>query len=85
MINNYHNYMTYFFRIFILDASDRLFTYFISTGFLHFSYVIIAAFCQLCLINILLLAYSTYFLRNWMLLTILRQNETLTMLNIWAD
>jgi len=40
-----------FSRIFILDASDRHFTYFISVS--SFSYVIIAAFCQLCLINVM--------------------------------
>jgi len=44
-----------FFRIFIKDASDRHFTYFISAGSLHVSYVIVAAFCQLCLINIIII------------------------------
>ena len=54
MINNYYNY--YFF-VFLWDASDRHFTYFISIGFHHFSYVIIAAFCQLCLINIIIIFF----------------------------
>jgi len=50
MINNYHNYMTYFFvfsyKTLLIDILHIL------SPSVHFSYVIIAAFCQLCLINI---------------------------------
>ena len=53
-INNYYNYMIYFF-VFSQRASDRHCTYFIAIGSLHVSYVIVAVFCQLCLINIIII------------------------------
>ena len=62
MINNYHNYMTYFlvcsYKTLQIDILN-LFTYiFYLHLFFHFSYVIIAEFCQLCLINIMMMMIS---------------------------